>query len=88
MSTTGNSFMAALERKLNRARKMIDKVDDPAAYKAMDALYGVFEAMLADATPQVVVMEMPDGKKPKAVKPEAPESAGEKIAHAQNGQYL
>lgn len=87
MSTTGNSFMLLLERRMKRARKMIDKVDDPVAYKAMDALYGVLDAMLADATPQVVVMEMPDKAKAKAAKPEAPETAGEKIAHG-NGQYL
>lgn len=87
MSTTSNGFMEQLERKMKRARKMIDRVEDPVAYKAMDALFGVFDAMLSDAMPSVVVMEMPEKPKgPKAVVPEKPETAGEKIAHGH--QYL
>ena len=88
MSTS--SFLVVLEKKMDRARKMIDKVDDPAAFKAMDALFGVFEAMLGDATPTVVVMES-DGKseaKPKQqvkTKPDG-QTAGERIAN--HGMYL
>lgn len=92
MSST-SSFLAAIEKRLDRAREMIDEVDDLVAYRALDALYGVFEIMLSDAIPQVVVMEMPDkdtksgAPKASVVQTKDTQTAGEKIA-GKGGHYL
>lgn len=93
-----SSFGQLLDKKMDRARNIIDQVQDPEAFKALSAIYDVLDLVFTEVSqPQVVkvdpsLLKSLEGeakKDPKAMMPVPPKgtSAGEKIA-GQGGLYL
>lgn len=89
-----SSFGALIEKKMDRARRMVDKVKDHDAHVALSAIYDVLDLVFTEVgQPQVVMVDPEQLKKKDSAKPQQVvqtakvQSAGEKIA-GQGGLYL
>lgn len=54
------SYTDEIDKRVARARKLVDKVDDPRAFKALDAVMQVLELLFMDVMPhgtQIVSQE-------------------------------